>query len=611
MSESNHSSQAQDMQVNDFVMTICTVNGSGSATANTTLFRALFSMGIPTSGKNIFPSNIKGMATWFVIRANAQGFTGRKLGDDIIVAVNPKSLAKDISYLHEGGVVFYADHLALPEDAPENLIYYPMPIKELMKGLDVPRNLRDYTENMLYVGIVSDVLGITKDALMAALNKHFAGKPAIAEANFKNVELAYDWAAANLEKKDVYPVEEMPPLNDYIMTDGNIAAGLGSLFGGMQFCSWYPITPSTSMVEAMIEWAPRLRKDPETGKMTCAIVQVEDELAAAGAAVGAGWAGLRSVASTSGPGISLMAETVGLAYFAETPIVLWDVQRVGPSTGLPTRTSQGDLAQIYHLSHGDTQYIIYMPGSVTECFDFGWRALDIADKYQTPVFVLSDLDLGMNYWMTKKFEYPNRPMDRGKLVWEEELEKFPEWGRYMDIDNDGIPYRTVPGNLSPRAAYFTRGTGHNEYGNYEEDPANWSKLITRIGKKFKNGIKDLPEPVIYRAKQDAAIGIIGWGSTEIALLETQHLLAEKGIHADFMRIRSLPSDTVTREFIASHQRNYVLELNRDGQLCNILKLEIEEYSQKLISISEIGGLPMSAEWATESIIAKEQEKYGK
>jgi 2-oxoglutarate ferredoxin oxidoreductase subunit alpha len=597
--------------VNDFCMTIGTINGSGSATSNSTLFRALFAMGIPTSGKNIFPSNIKGMSTWFVIRANGMGFTGRLPYDDILVSMNDKTLAADMSKVRKGGVVFYADHLKLPEDASQDLIYYPMPIKELMKGIDVPRNLKDYTENMLYVGIVSSILGITKEAIHTALSKHFSGKPAIAESNFKNVEIAYDWANANLEKKDPFTVKQLPPLDDYIMTDGNIAAGLGSLFGGVHFCSWYPITPSTSMVEAMIEWAPKLRKDPKTGKMTCAIVQVEDELAAAGGAAGAGWAGLRALTSTSGPGISLMAETIGLAYFTEIPMVIWDVQRVGPSTGLPTRTAQGDLAEIYHLSHGDTQYIIYMPGSVTECFEFGWRSLDIADKYQTPVFVISDLDLGMNQWMTKKFEYPDRPIERGKLIWEEELEKIPDWGRYKDIDGDGVPYRTVMGNLSPKAAYFTRGTGHDEYGNYQENPVNWKNMIDRIGKKFTNCIQDLPEPVLYPSEEEASIGIIGWGSTEIALLEAQYLLSKKGIAADFLRVRSLPSCTAVRDFIAAHERNYVLELNRDGQLCNILKLEVEEYSQKLISISEIGGLPMSGMWAAEKIVAKEQEKNGK
>ncbi|MGI6250460.1 MAG: 2-oxoacid:acceptor oxidoreductase subunit alpha [Anaerolineaceae bacterium] len=592
--------------VNDFCMTVCTVNGSGSATSNNVLFRALFHMGLPTSGKNVFPSNIKGMATWFVIRVSEAGFTGRAPYDNLVVAMNAGTFRQDLSYLTPGGVVFYADHLALPEDMREDLIVYPMPIKELMKQLDVPRTLKDFTENMLYVGVVGQMLGIPKESLRYGLDKHFAGKKAVADSNYHTVELSYDWAAQNLVKKDPYVVEKRPPLTDYIITDGNTAGAYGSMFGGMQFCSWYPITPATSMVEAAIAIGPKIRKDPKTGKNTFAILQVEDELAAAGAAVGAGWAGLRALTATSGPGISLMTETVGLAYFTETPVVIWNVQRVGPSTGLPTRTAQGDLAMTYYLSHGDTQHIIFIPGTVTECFEFGWKAFDIADKYQTPVFVLSDLDLGMNQWMTKKFEYPDKPIDRGKILWEEDLDRFQEWGRYMDIDGDGIPYRTVLGNKNPRAPYFSRGTGHNQFGNYSEDSKNWADLIERIGKKFIKVVKDLPEPVITRSDKEAKIGLINMGSTEQAVLEAQYLLGQAGLPVDVMRVRSIPSNTAVREFIASHERNYVLELNRDGQLCQILKLEVSGYSQKLISISEVGGLPMNAIWVRDQVL--EQEK---
>ncbi len=328
-----------------------------------------------------------------------------------------------------------------------------------------------------------------------------------------------------------------------------------------------------------------------------------------GVAIGAGWGGLRSLTATSGPGISLMTENIGLAYFTETPVVIWDVQRVGPSTGLPTRTAQGDLSMLYYLGHGDTSHIILIPGTVTECFEFGWRSLDLAERFQTPIFVLSDLDLGMNQWVTKKFNYPERPIDRGRIIWEDELEKIKDWGRFKDIEGDGIPYRTVMGNQNPRAAYFTRGTGHNEYGNYSEDPENWSKMLSRIGKKLENAIPQLPGPVFRGSKEhDVEIGIIGMGSTDDALRETQDKLAERGIHVDYMRVRSLPTDPAVREFIASHTRNYVLELNRDGQLWQILSLEISEYSQKMISITDIGGMPMTAVWAVENIVNQERKK---
>lgn len=593
--------------VNEVCIAICTVNGSGSATSNSILYRALFRMGILTSGKNIFPSNIKGLPTWFVIRASARGYTGRLAHDDVVVAMNAATIQKDVSYLQDGGVLFYADHLELPKIKDKEVVIYPMPIKSLMKQVDVPRNLQSYMENMLYVGIVGQVLRIPEEILKTTIEHQFRSKPAIAESNFNIVKLGFQYALENLEKKDRFYLEQLPELSDYILTDGNNAGALGSLYGGLQFCAWYPITPATSLVESAIEQVGKLRKDPESGKNTCVILQVEDELAAAGATLGAGWAGLRAMTATSGPGISLMTENVGLAYFTETPMVIWNVQRVGPSTGLPTRTAQGDLSMLYTLGHGDTQHVILIPGTVTECFEFGWRSLDIAEKYQTPIFVLSDLDLGMNTWVTKRFEYPDKAIERGKVIWEDKLEDFKDWGRYKDVDGDGIPYRTVIGNLSPKAAYFARGTGHDEYGNYSEDPENWSDMLGRIGLKMRAVVKDLPGPVIRRAKADADIGIIGMGSTNDAMREAQDILAEKGVQADYMRVRSLPVNSAVREFIASHARNYVVELNRDGQLEQILSLEISEYSEKLISISVIGGLPLTAAWTAENILAKEKK----
>ncbi|MGI6741828.1 MAG: 2-oxoacid:acceptor oxidoreductase subunit alpha [Brevefilum sp.] len=595
--------------VNDFCMTVCTVNGSGSATANTTLLRSLFRMGIPVSGKNIFPSNIKGLPTWFSIRVSGDGYLGRVAHDDIIIQMNPQTIQKDITYLVPGGVVFYADHLDL-QTSRDDLTVYPMPVKALIKEANVPRDYREYMENMVYVGIVSQILGIEMPFIKDALLKHFNQKQPVADSNFSVVKLAADWAKENLIKEDPYRVEQMDPLDDYIMTDGNTAGALGSIYGGFQFCSWYPITPATSLVESLGNLAPQLRKDPETGKNNFAIVQSEDELAAIGMAVGAGWAGLRSMTSTSGPGVSLMTEYMSLAYFAEVPLVLWDVQRVGPGTGLPTRTAQGDILLAYYLGHGDTQHIILIPSSVNECFEFGWKAFDFAEQFQTPVIVLSDLDLGMNLWMTKKFVYPDKPIDRGKIFWEDDLKALTkEWGRYLDIDGDGIPYRTVMGNKHRQAPYFSRGTGHDEFGNFSEDPDVWKRVLDRIKLKFESSKKHLPEPK-YRMIDGAEIGIIGIGSTEPAIMEAQDRLEELGIKTDYMRIRSLPFSDEVGDFIQSHSRNYVIELNRDGQLHQILINEFCDKTNRLISLAHLDGLPITATRVINAVTNKENERNG-
>jgi len=474
--------------VNDFCMTICTVNGSGSATANTILYRALFNMGIPTSGKNIFPSNIKGLPTWFVIRASEKGYLGRVPYDDIIVAMNADTFANDLTYLPKGGVVFYADHLQKPADANPDLVYYPMPIRQMVRQAEVPRNLREYMENMAYVGIVGQILGIPMENIEYALRKHFGSRQTALESNRSMIQSGYEWASANVIKQDRYSVRVLPPLADYILTDGNNAGALGALFGGAQFCSWYPITPASSLVESMIAQNPKLRKDPQTGKNTCIILQVEDELAAAGSAIGAGWAGLRAMTATSGPGLSLMTENVGLAYYTETPVVIWDVQRVGPSTGLPTRTAQSDLAMVYRLGHGDINHIILIPGSVNECFEFGWKAFDIAEHYQTPVFVMSDLDLGMNQWITRKFDYPHEPMDRGRVLWEDDLARFEgAWAGTKTLKEMAFPgersweTKTLPRRTSPEELVTmntattakTRRTGPRPFSALN---ANWKAL---------------------------------------------------------------------------------------------------------------------------------------
>ncbi|NLN70878.1 MAG: 2-oxoacid:acceptor oxidoreductase subunit alpha [Chloroflexi bacterium] len=603
----NNKPSAGERNVNDFCLTICSINGSGSATANNTLLRSLFRMGIPVSGKNIFPSNIKGLPTWFSIRVSKDGYLARVAHDDIIVQMNPGTFTKDIAYNVPGGVVFFADHIKVPHDR-DDVIMYPMPVRDLIKQAAVPRNLQDYMENMVYVGVVAEMLGIDLNVIKQTLLSQFHYKTSVAESNFEIVQRSADWAKNNLEKRDRYYVEPMPALHEYIMTDGNTAGALGAIYGGFQFCGWYPITPASSMVESLITYAPRLRQDPESKKNNYAIVQAEDELAAIGMVVGAGWAGLRAMSSTSGPGISLMTEYMGLAYFSEVPLVLWDVQRVGPSTGLPTRTAQGDLTLNYFLGHGDTQHIVLIPSSVTECFKFGWKSFDIAEKYQTPVIVLSDLDLGMNLWMTKRFEYPDQPIDRGKILWEEDLEAFPgEWGRYLDVDGDGIPFRAVMGNSHKKAPYFSRGTGHNEFGEYSEDPEVWQSLMDRLKQKIESSREALPQPVFHNLPE-AKIGLIAMGSTEPAVLEAQDLLAKAGIPTDFLRVRALPFSEQVKKFIYSHERNYVLELNRDGQLHQLLVLENCELSNQLISCAYADGLPMTANWIKDIVSEKEQQR---
>ena len=476
--------------VNEFAMAIATINGSGSATANNILLRTLFRMGIPVSGKNIFPSNIQGLPTWYTIRASADGFVGRSEVDDILVAMNPESIVDDIRRLAPNGVLLYADDIGTPITR-KDIIAYPMPVKKLARDANVPNNIRDYVANMVYVGVLTVLLGIDLEILRQTLSDHFHGSAKAVEPNDKVLMAGVEWAKANLKKSDHFRVEKIDRTKGCIMTDGNAAGALGSIFGGVQFVAWYPITPASSLAESLNENLPHLRACPKTGKDTFAVVQAEDELAAIGMAIGAGWSGLRAMTSTSGAGISLMSEYAGLAYYAEVPIVVWNVQRVGPSTGLPTRTSQGDLTQAYFLSQGDTRFIILIPGSVNECFEFGWKAFDIAEHYQTPVIVLSDLDLGMNQWMTPEFVYPDKPFDRGKVLWEEDIEKIKEkWGRYRDLDGDGIPYRTLPGNRHPNAAYFARGTGHDEDANYSEDPEVWERGLKRIseqGAQFARG----------------------------------------------------------------------------------------------------------------------------
>lgn len=604
LAEEESRAETED-RINNFSITVATVNGSGSQTSNLTILRALFKMGIPTSGKNLFPSNIQGLPTWYTIRVSKDGFLARREEHEIVVAMNPATFSRDLADVSPGGVFFYADDIKMSVNR-DDIVSYAMPVKQIVRESGAPSSLRDYVANMVYVGILAQMLGIDLDKIYQAISFHFKGKTKPIEMNWEVVQASANWAAQNLEKTDPFGVEPMDATTDYIMADGNTAAALGSIFGGVQFVSWYPITPASSLAESLAEYLHLLRKDPETGKNTFGVVQAEDELAAIGMAIGAGWSGLRAMTSTSGPGLSLMTEYAGLGYYSEVPIVVWDVQRVGPSTGLPTRTMQGDLTFVYFMGHGDTNQVILLPGTVSECFEFGWKSFDIAERLQTPVFVLSDLDLGMNNWMTRPFQYPDKPMDRGKVLWEEDLKKLNgQWGRYKDVDGDGIPYRTLPGNRHPQAAYMTRGTGHDEYAHYTEDPDEWHNMMERLKRKFETARKYVPAP-IFDLMDGAEIGLIGFGSTEAAILEARHQLHKtRGIKTDFMRVRALPFPDEVGEFIRSHPRNYVVELNRDGQMHQLLSLDYPDVVVKLHSLAYHDGLPLTAARVRNMVLEKE------
>jgi 2-oxoglutarate ferredoxin oxidoreductase subunit alpha len=594
---------SMDMIVNDFSMVVATVNGSGSQTSNMALIRALFRMGIPISGKNLFPSNIQGLPTWFTIRASSDGYIARRETTEILVAMNHATFIEDLQNLVEGGVCFYPDHFAEP-NMRDDVVFYRMPVQDIIKDVNPPRELRDYMSNMVYVGVVAHMLGIEGEEIRAALDTHFRGKEKPINLNMDVINASISWAAEKLEKQDRYFVKRDDQTEGLILIDGNTAAGLGAIYGGVSFASWYPITPASSLADALTTHLPRLRKDPETGERTYAVIQAEDELAAIGMAIGAGWAGARSMTSTSGPGISLMAEFSGLAYYAEIPVVIWDVQRMGPSTGLPTRTSQGDILFLRFLGHGDTQQTILLPGNMYECFEFGWRAFDLAERLQLPIFIASDLDLGMNLWMSEPFDFPDAPMDRGKVLTAEELEEVGEFARYRDVDGDGIPYRTLPGTDHPKAAYFTRGTGHDDRAVYSERPEDYEENMERLYRKLETGRGMLPKPVIEDANH-AEIGLIAYGSTDAAIQEGRDRLAEEGIETDYMRIRAIPFSDEVVDFIRSHKELYVIEMNHDGQVRMLLQLEVPDRAVNLHSLTHNNGLPLSARWVKETVMNAE------
>jgi 2-oxoglutarate/2-oxoacid ferredoxin oxidoreductase subunit alpha len=603
---SSRSGEFQQPVVNDFSIQVATINGSGSQTANSVLMRAIFQMGIPVSGKNMFPSNIQGLPTWFTIRASKHGYIGRKKELDFLVAMNPETAREDVMKLDSGAAVVYDEPLKL-NALRSDLHFYPVPFDKLVGPVCPEAKLRKLVRNMIYDGVVANLLSIEMEEIHKALFKQFGKKKAkAAELNWGACQAGYDYAAANLTKSDPYRVARMNATAGKIIVEGNAAAALGCVFAGVTVVTWYPITPSSSLVESMIGYLKRFRIDKETGKATFAVVQAEDELSAIGMVLGAGWAGARSVTSTAGPGVSLMSEFIGLGYYAEIPGVIFDVQRVGPSTGLPTRTAQGDILSTALLSHGDTRHPLLFPKSPEECFSMAIEAFDLAERFQTPVFVMTDLDLGMNNWMADPFEYPTKPIERGKVLSAQDLDRLGGFARYKDIDGDGVGYRTLPGTNHPQGAYFTRGSGHNEKAQYTEREDDYVNNMDRLSRKFENMRSHVPQPVVdYNPK--AEIGFIAFGTSDYAVEESRdQLRSEYGIETSYFRLRAYPFTQHLLDFIRRHERVYVVEQNRDAQMLGLMRLEFDAADiAKLRSMKYYGGLPLDARTVTDDVIHQE------
>jgi len=589
---------------NDITLQVATANGSGSQSSNTVLLRSLFQMGIPVSGKNLFPSNIAGLPTWYTIRASREGYVARKKEVDLLVAMNPETARDDVASLPPGAAVVYDAPLALEGSRPD-LVFYPVAFDKVVEPITGEAKLRKLLRNMAYVGVVARLLDIEMPEVEAAIGRTFGAKAKARELNVAAARAGFE-AANGLERRHPHRVARMDATRGKIVVDGNAACALGAMFAGVTVVAWYPITPSSSLVETLAGYLREHRHEPD-GKATYAVVQAEDELAAMGMVLGAGWAGARAMTSTSGPGVSLMSEFAGLGYYAEIPGVIFDVQRVGPSTGLPTRTAQGDVISTALLSHGDTQQILLLPGSVEECFSLAVEAFDVAERFQTPVFVLTDLDLGMNNWMAEPFAYPDRPIDRGKVLGKEDLERLGGFARYKDVDGDAIGWRTLPGTPHPKAAYFTRGTGHDENAAYSERSDVFTANMDRLLAKFEKAREALPAPIL-RGGGNARVGIIAYGSSDPAIRESQdQLRAEAGLETDYLRVRAWPFSRAVRDFVAAHDRVYVVEQNRDAQLAALLKLDLPPGEvPRLRPIAHVTGLPLDARSVTDEILAKEK-----
>jgi 2-oxoglutarate ferredoxin oxidoreductase subunit alpha len=604
--EEDQRNDTKELIINDFSIQVATVNGSGSQSSNSVLMRSIFQMGIPVSGKNLFPSNIAGLPTWFTIRANKAGWIARRKEIDFLVAMNVDTGREDVMALEPNRVVVYEEALNL-KHLRKDLHFFPIPFAKLAGSITTDSRLRKLLANMIYVGVDGDLMEIDPAEMEAALTKQFKGKAKAIALNKQALEVGRKYASENLDRSLVpYRCKRMDLTKGKIIIDGNSAAALGCMFAGVTVATWYPITPSSSLCETLATYMHDYRLDKD-GKSTYAIVQAEDELAAIGMAIGAGWAGARSMTSTAGPGISLMNEFIGLAYYSEIPVVIFDITRVGPSTGLPTRTQQSDILSMVHCSHGDTQHIMLLPASVSECFDMAIDAFDLAERFQTPVFVMSDLDLGMNNWMSDSFKYPNRKFDRGKVLSAEDLKKLGSFKRYADVDGDGIGYRTLPGTDHPAAAYFTRGSGHNEAALYSERPDDYTKNMDRLAKKYETSRVHVPQPEV-EYKKDAKVGFLAFGTTHWAIIESQdQLQKEYGLPVSYYRLRAVPFTSHLAEFFAKHDRVYVVEQNRDAQMAGLIKLELPpDLGAKIRSILHYNGLPIDARYVTNELIAAEK-----
>lgn len=610
------SASSSPASMNDLAIRVGTVNGSGSQSANLVILRALYGMGIPCSGKNVFPSNIEGLPTWFHIRASAKGYIGHRLDPQVLVCMNAQTAADDLQALRPGSIVIHRDDIDLAgirDDVQRFAVPFTILAKKAYPADNNDKNYNDKLRkvvNMVYVGIVAHATGMEMEAVEAAIRREFPGRKAkAAEINIAAAAAGHDWAEANLPKDLPFRVERIDATKNQILIEGNKAAALGSLFGGASVLTWYPITPSSSLAEYSEEFLKKYRVGPD-GKRSFAVIQAEDELAAIGMAIGAGWAGARALTATAGPGISLMSEFVGLAYFAEIPVTIIDVQRMGPSTGLPTRTSQGDVVKLHMLGHGDCRHIVLIPGTVGECYSMTIEALDIAQQFQTPVFVASDLDLGMNLWLTAPFPYPEKPIQRGKVLSAEDIERLGKFERYRDVDGDGVCYRTIPGTEHPQAAYFTRGTGHNETSGYSERPEDWKKNLDRLALKLETARGVIPKPVI-EGDPGAKVGMIAYGSTHPAMVEARDQLRDQGLRTEYCRLRSLPASDDVTHFIERHQRVYVVEQNRDGQVLALLRSALPgALADRLRSVPHYNGTPIAAENIVRPILGWEKNPYG-
>ncbi len=591
--------------VNDLSIQVATVNGSGSQTANLVLLRAIFQMGIPVSGKNLFPSNIAGLPTWFTIRASKHGFIARRRDSEYMVAMNPETAEEDVLALKPGAACVYDERLNL-QRLRDDVTFYPVPFDQLVTPVCPDARLRKLVRNMIYDGVLAKLLSIEMEEIHKALQKQFRKKAKAADLNWNAARVGYEFAEKNLIKADPYFLERMNATQGKILIEGNAATALGAMFAGVTVVTWYPITPSSSVCENLTEYMKRYRIDKETGKATFAIVQAEDELAALGMALGAGWAGARSMTATAGPGISLMAEFTGFGYYVEIPAVIFDIQRVGPSTGLPTRTAQGDIISTALLSHGDTMHPMFLPCSVSECFSMAIDAFDLAEELQTPVFVMSDLDLGMNTWMSDPFSYPTKPMGRGKVLSVEEVRRMGGFERYKDVDGDGVGYRTLPGTPDRLAGWFARGSGHNEKAIYSERPDVYVNNVDRLAHKFETARLKVPGPVVRDAEQHE-VGIIAYGTSNWAVEESlEQLRREQDIDAGYCRLRAFPFTREVHDFINRYERVYVVDQNRDAQMLGLLRLYCSANEiAKLRSVRHYDGLPIDARSVTDQIVSQE------